>query len=126
MIRFRADRYIKNLVPLRKVPREYRRAYRSLIIRAAKAARDCGEVWYARSSFRSYAEQKALYDAYVRGEGNLAARPGSSMHEHGRALDLGGPQNQNIGDSTKRRRALEAHGLILPIYREPWHVEYRG
>lgn len=47
------------------------------------------------SRTRSYAEQKALYDRYIayrQGRGPwapLAARPGTSAHETGRALDIG-------------------------------------
>ena len=123
---FRADRYLKGLRPVKQVARQHRRAYRALIKRAALAARDCGEVWTVRSSYRTYTEQLALYNAYKAGKGNLAAAPGSSMHEHGRALDLGGPDNSDLGKSTKRRRAAEKHGLMFPLVSEPWHVEYRG
>ncbi len=40
------------------------------------------------SGFRTMAHQQALYRAYRRGRGNLAARPGYSNHQSGHALDL--------------------------------------
>ena len=54
------------------------------------------------SGFRSRAEQEKLYAAYKNGTGNLAAKPGTSNHESGDALDLGPPSayawlKQNAG-----------------------------
>lgn len=37
---------------------------------------------------RSFAKQKELYDKYKRGEGPLAAKPGTSIHGSGRAIDM--------------------------------------
>lgn len=42
------------------------------------------------STTRSYAQQKALWEAYQRGEIGLAAKPGSSRHERGLAVDFSG------------------------------------
>lgn len=41
----------------------------------------------ANSSFRSYEQQKSAYNKYLNG-GNLAAKPGTSNHESGLAVDL--------------------------------------
>jgi LAS superfamily LD-carboxypeptidase LdcB len=40
------------------------------------------------SSYRSTAEQQVLYDRYRAGTGSLAAKPGTSEHERGQALDV--------------------------------------
>lgn len=40
---------------------------------------------------RDRARQTYLYNLYLQGKGNLAAKPGTSKHETGRAVDLGGP-----------------------------------
>lgn len=40
------------------------------------------------SSYRSTAEQQVLYDRYRAGTGPLAAKPGTSEHERGQALDV--------------------------------------
>jgi len=122
---FRADRYIIGLYPVRKVPLRYRAIYLRTILAAARAAKDCGEVWQCRSSFRSYTEQLALYQAYKNGTGNLAAVPGTSRHEKGNALDLGGPNNEDIGTSAMRRGALERRGFVFAVRGEPWHVEFK-
>lgn len=121
---FRADRYIIGLRPIREVAPKHRAAYRNTIINAAKAAKSCGEVWICRSSYRTYTEQVALYAAYRNGTGNLAAVPGTSRHETGRALDLGDPDNRDIGETAHRRDALRKHGFTFPVLSEDWHVEW--
>lgn len=73
------------------------------------------------SGRRSRAEQQALYDAWIAGIGNLAAEPGTSEHEKGRAADL-----RIVDDAVTWRLVhteAEIRGLRFPIYREDWHVE---
>jgi len=53
----------------------------------AAAARKAGVDLAVRSGYRSYDEQQELYARYRHG-GNLAAPPGFSKHESGRALDI--------------------------------------
>lgn len=89
----------------------------------AKAADRAGIEIKIRSGFRTYAKQAKLYKQYRKGEGNLAAPPGFSNHESGRALDL------NV-TSSKTRNWLEAHGNMYGFHRtvpgEAWHWEYLG
>lgn len=41
------------------------------------------------STYRSYAKQKRLYEAYLRGDARFpAAPPGRSLHQAGRAFDM--------------------------------------
>lgn len=73
------------------------------------------------SGFRSRAEQEKLYAAYKNGTGNLAAKPGTSNHESGEALDLGPPSaygwlKQNAGK----------FGFKNKIASEPWHWSLSG
>ena len=75
--------------------------------------------------YRSSAEQQILYDKYLRGEGPLAAKPGSSNHNHGLAIDL------SYGSDEVRQWALaNAHryGLAFPLLAqgEDWHIEPMG
>lgn len=69
---------------------------------------------------RTYEQQAALYARYLRGElVATAARPGTSKHETGNALDL-------AGDA---RTWVRAHGRAFgwlrdQVAREPWHMEY--
>lgn len=69
---------------------------------------------------RTYAEQKALYEAYLRGElPATAARPGTSLHEKGNAIDAPEPL----------RSWLHANGQAFgwvgwTVKNEPWHFVY--
>jgi hypothetical protein len=83
------------------------------------------------SAFRSYAREKELWDLYQSGRGNLASRPGGSVHERGFAIDLGGAF-QNA--SSKEHKWLQVNagrfgwnwaGKNFSQF-EPWHWEYRG
>lgn len=89
----------------------------------AKAARKAGVDLSVRSGFRTHAKQTRLYRQYRRGTGNLAARPGYSQHESGRALDLVVTHEQTY-------HWLMAHANEFGFHRtvrgEPWHWEYLG
>ena len=90
---------------------------------AAMAAAGLGN-FSITSGFRTYDQQKALYEAYLRGEGNLAAKPGRSLHEQGRAVDL------NWSQLNDRQRAWLRANLprfgVTPIKSEAWHWEWRS
>lgn len=74
------------------------------------------------SGHRSHAEQQVLYDRYLAGTGNLAAKPGTSRHETGRAADVyvNGVALANVPGA---RKAAAAAGLGFPVPGEAWHVE---
>jgi LAS superfamily LD-carboxypeptidase LdcB len=86
-----------------------------------KAARKAGVTLAIRSGFRTHAKQKKLYKKYRAGEGNLAAKPGYSAHESGRALDL-------VVTESRTYQWLVAHAAAFGFHRtvagEPWHWEY--
>lgn len=74
------------------------------------------------SGYRTYAQQAELYREYLAGQGPLAAVPGTSEHETGRALDLG---------SLSGRQAVDELGapygwVKLEAPTEWWHVSYTG
>jgi len=89
----------------------------------AKAASHAGIDLKIRSGFRSFEKQARLYKDYKHGDGNLAAKPGFSNHESGRALDI------YITDYNVYAW-LEKHGATYGFHRtvpgEPWHWEYLG
>lgn len=89
----------------------------------AKAAQRLGVDLRIRSGFRSYAKQAKLYKQYRKGRGNLAAPPGYSNHESGRALDL-------YVTNHKAFDWLQSHGANYGFHRtvpgEAWHWEYLG
>lgn len=73
---------------------------------------------------RTYAEQKALYEAYLRGETvATAARPGTSKHETGRALDL---SSRFPAQAWVRRYGHKYGWMKDRVRREPWHMEYEA
>lgn len=58
------------------------------------------------STKRSFAEQKLLYERYLAGTGPLAAKPGTSAHEFGRAIDIAkgpGVTLESVRAALKRR-----------------------
>jgi hypothetical protein len=57
------------------------------VVNALGFARSHGWHGSVTSGFRSYAEQAALYQRYLHG-GPLAAKPGTSSHEFGQAVDV--------------------------------------
>ncbi len=75
-------------------------------------------IWL-RVAWRSREEQTCLY---TRVGPPWAARPGSSMHEAGIAIDLEDWGAQNAGQDD---RALRANGWCRTVPSEPWHYEFR-
>lgn len=94
-------------------------AIRSLM----QAARATGDPVFGNmvSDFRSRAEQAALYQKYLSGQGNLAAPPGHSRHETGQAFDISTSFLQQNPDLV---RWLYGHGWETPVGGEPWHWQY--
>lgn len=93
---------------------------------AATAARRDGISMDVDSGWRSRAYQRQLFREAVGKYGSVqeaaewVARPGTSVHEAGKAADIGGP-----GADAWLARHGASYGLC-PIYRnEPWHVELR-
>jgi peptidoglycan hydrolase-like protein with peptidoglycan-binding domain len=89
------------------------------------AARRVGITLTPVSGFRTMAQQRALYAAYLAGRGNLAARPGYSNHQSGLSVDIsvGG-----YGSAAYRwlARHARAYGFVNDVRGEPWHWTYRG
>lgn len=84
------------------------------------AAARAGVTLVIRSGFRSHEHQEWLYRAYRAGVGNLAARPGFSNHQSGRAIDL------YIDDAigTWLGQNARRFGFSATVKGEPWHWEY--
>lgn len=86
---------------------------------AATLGRDLDVV----SGLRTRQEQEVLYQKYLDGTGNLAAVPGSSRHESGRAADVY-VDGVALADVKGGRAAAAAAGLGFPVPGEAWHVEH--
>jgi hypothetical protein len=92
-----------------------------LLGRLAMMGKTYNEKVVINSGFRSYQEQKILYDSYKAGTGNVAAIPGSSKHEKGLAVDIENPNLQAKSDEI-----FKSFGLHRPVFspqRELWHIE---
>lgn len=120
------DRYLTGgILPIRKVARAHRAAYRDTLARLALAAHRTGHYGPGKpkgkvplsSSYRTRAQQKRLYAAYEAGTGALAARPGTSMHELGLAVDV--PNVRATHPLIDECRKL---GLIDDVASEKWHL----
>jgi len=90
-------------------------------LKMQKAARAAGVTLSLSSGFRTNDEQQYFYNCYKSkkcNKGNLAARPGYSNHQNGRALDL----------STSSWLANNAgkFGFRRTVKSEPWHYEFSG
>lgn len=85
------------------------------------------------SAGRTYAEQARLYELYKQGKGNLAAKPGTSLHETGLALDItrrtpaqlwatqgGDPMTRKAGESIR----ANTYGWVRTVPGEAWHFSY--
>lgn len=71
-------------------------------------------------AYRTRAQQGLLYRLYKSGAGSTAARPGTSNHEGGRAVDVfNWAQFPTL-------RALMAVEQFTPDPYEPWHYNYTG
>jgi len=98
-------------------------AYENMRVAAAKA----GISLKINSGFRSLARQNYFWNCYITkrcNNGNLAARPGTSNHGLGLALDLA------VGaSSSSTYRWLSAHaqsyGFVRTVPAENWHWEHR-
>jgi zinc D-Ala-D-Ala carboxypeptidase len=106
------------------------------------------ELWF-HSGYRSYTEQKRVYQRYVRRHGEksantFSAKPGYSEHQTGLAVDITSPKSrslfsQGFGDSKEGKWLAEnsyRFGFVIRypkekseitgyIY-EPWHLRYVG
>jgi LAS superfamily LD-carboxypeptidase LdcB len=95
------------------------RAFRTMATAAAKR----GLQLVIRSGFRSHEKQKELYRDYRRGWGNLAARPGYSNHQSGRAVDI---YIDNYAIYAWLKQNAARFGFKRTVRREAWHWEYVG
>lgn len=87
----------------------------------------------AMGAGRTRADQEVLYKAYKAGTGNLAAKPGTSLHEQGNALDMERGTAAQLwmvtgGDpyKVKAGEKLRAHdyGWHRTVPSEAWHFSY--
>ena len=69
---------------------------------------------------RSAADQVRAWNLYQSGKGPLAARPGTSAHEKGQAIDV------NPHPNASEVALMRKFGLGLTVKGEPWHIGWTG
>jgi hypothetical protein len=97
------------------------------MVRDAAGAPDAVHI-ALNSGFRSYPVQVQLRKLYEQGMGNLAAKPGYSNHQNGKAVDLntegsGGTGSGTVYDWLKTKSWK--YGFIRTVSSEHWHWEYQ-
>ncbi|KIL39959.1 hypothetical protein SD70_17140 [Gordoniibacillus kamchatkensis] len=135
----------KENIEKRKMRKEAAAALEKLFAGAGKDGISLAGV----SAYRSYATQKALFNNYVKTDGEAKAKtysaePGHSEHETGLAIDVTGSDGkcaaQNCFGGTKEAEWLAKHaaeyGFIIRYPKgkeaitgyqyEPWHIRYVG
>lgn len=90
------------------------------------AAKRAGVNLVANSGFRSMDEQKALYQKYLNGTGNLAAKPGYSNHQGGISMDIGGLGGYNTKGYNWLKANASKYGFQNDVKGEFWHWTYKG
>ncbi|HEY5923213.1 MAG TPA: D-alanyl-D-alanine carboxypeptidase family protein [Kofleriaceae bacterium] len=115
-------RHTLEVVPLgpTAIEVELRTAGAFLEMRAAAAL--AGVELRLESGFRTVEEQRALYKAWRNRRGNKAARPGSSNHQSGRALDIA--VISEPGALAWLETNAASFGFKRTVKSEPWHWEY--
>ncbi len=76
-----------------------------------------------RTGYRSLADQQYFWNLYQSGRGNLAARPGTSNHGYGLAVDFATPGMRQIVDQIGAKYGFAKRWSDAPS--EWWHVCYK-
>lgn len=77
-----------------------------------------GKTTFINSGFRTFAQQKEQWDKNP----SKAAKPGTSMHEFGLAVDI---PSRTLNDMDSLG-LLRKYGFTRPVANEPWHLEPAG
>ena len=96
-----------------------------LLQKLAQIGKQLGEKVSIDSGARSRQEQEVLYQKYLNGTGNLAAKPGYSNHQNGIAMDVSGV----CGRGTAADRWLRANAASYGFRNLPsefWHYDFAG
>jgi hypothetical protein len=78
----------------------------------------------SKSSYRSFAEQQYFWNLYTSGKGALAARPGTSNHGVGLAVDVPTQRMRQIIDAIGAKYGWAKKWSDAPS--EWWHLRYRS
>lgn len=109
---------IKSNVPTEKIHNLDPNVF-NLFTGMAKEYKDLtGKNILVTEAFRTSADQAALKQKY----GDRAAKPGTSLHEFGLAVDINTPD----ADALDKMGLMRKYGFTRPIGGETWHLEPAG
>lgn len=109
------DWVIGDVVPISVVPEEFRANYKDTLKRVALAGYRAKQKVFLSDSFRAREVQEQRWATYLAG-GALAARPGTSPHEKGDAVDIpNGRANKPLANELRKL------GMIDDVPVEGWH-----
>lgn len=99
---------------------------------AQKFKSETGLTLHIKSGLRTRLEQTILWNDYMSGKRGLAAKPGTSEHETGRALDVydsGTDPGVTVAGTTRhiilvRLMLEEGFKATGDTFGEPWHFEF--
>lgn len=91
---------------------------RNLKMMAAEYGQMTGKSIPVTSGSRTFEEQSALYKS----DPSKAARPGTSLHEHGLAIDV----DPATLDELDKLGLMRKYGFTRPVGGEKWHMEPAG
>lgn len=109
---------VGNVVAINKVPTKYRSGYGRMLQAAANMAREYGHALQVNESFRTLKQQQYFWDLYKNHGGAIAAKPGTSNHEFGLALDI-----PNLWSDKKLAKLAKKYGFA-PEAGEAWHGHF--
>jgi hypothetical protein len=89
------------------------------------AAAKAGVKLSATSGFRTMEQQKVLYQKYLNGTGNLAAKPGYSNHQNGISMDVGGVGGYNTKAYNWLKNNAANYGFKNDVKGEYWHWTFK-
>jgi peptidoglycan hydrolase-like protein with peptidoglycan-binding domain len=90
------------------------------------AASQAGINLTATSGFRTMEQQRVLYQKYLNGTGNLAAKPGYSNHQSGISMDIGGVGGYNTKAFNWLKNNAAKYGFVNDVRGEYWHWTFKG
>lgn len=106
---------------------QYMRADAARNFKAMQAAAAKADVnLSATSGFRTMEQQRVLYQKYLNGTGNLAAKPGYSNHQNGISMDIGGIGSYSSKAFNWMKNNAAKYGFQNDVRGEYWHWTFKG
>lgn len=92
--------------------------YKNFLAMASEYGKMTGKKIQVNEAARSYERQSQLYKQNP----GKAAKPGSSLHERGLAIDI----PSVVADSLEKAGLMTKYGFTRPVGGETWHIEPAG